>query len=281
LSAMRQKLANLGWVESRNIHIEYRWAGGDSDKARAYARELVGMTPSVIVTSTNQVTEIARRETLTIPIVFASLGDPVGSGLVASLSRPGGNVTGFPAYVESMAGKWLELLKEASPTLKQIGFIYHPDAAPHRGLLSAAQSTAPSLNLKLVPLPVRDANDISASIAAIGSEADAALAVASHAVTFSNRDLLIRLATGKRLPTVFGDPVFGESGGLLSYGSDPTEAFLGAASYVDLILKGARPAEMPVQLPTKFNLVINLKTAKAIGIAVPEILLVRADKVIE
>lgn len=281
ISAMRQKLESLGWVESRNIQIDYRWAGGDPEKARAFARELIGMTPSVIVTSTNQVTEIVRQETQNIPIVFASLGDPVGSGLVASLSRPGGNVTGFPAYVESMAGKWLELLKEAAPRLERVGFIFHPDVAPHRGLLSAAQSTAPSLKLKLLPLPVHDASEIAAAVTALGSEANSGLAVASHAVTFSNRDLLIRLATSNGLATVFGDPVFGESGGLLSYGSDPTEAFLGAASYIDLILKGAKPAEMPVQLPTKFNLVINLKTAQAIGLSIPNTLLIRADKVIE
>jgi putative ABC transport system substrate-binding protein len=279
--AMRTKLESLGWVEGRNIHIEYRWAGGDPEKTRAFARELIGMTPSVIVTSTNQATETMRRETQTIPIVFASLGDPVGSGLVASLNRPGGNVTGFPTFVDTMSGKWLELLTELTPRVERVGFIVHPDVAPHRGLLRAAQSTAPALNIKLLALPVHNASEIEAAIGTFESGPNGGLAVASHAVTYSNRDLLISLAAKHRLATVFGEPIWVESGGLLSYGSDPTEMFRGAATYVDLILKGAKPAELPVQLPTKFNLSINLKTARAIGINIPEALLVRADKVIE
>jgi len=239
------------------------------------------MAPSVIVTSTNQATEIMRQETRTIPIVFASLGDPVGSGLVASLNRPGGNVTGFPAFVETMAGKWLELLSEIVPRVERVSFIYHPDVAPHRGLLRAAQATAPSLNIELLSFPIRDAGEIAAAIAAFASGGNGGLAVASHAVTFSNRDLLTGLAAKHRLPTIFGDPSFAESGGLLSYGSDLIEMFEGAASYVDLILKGAKPAELPVQLPTKYLLSINLKTAQAIGVTIPAPLLVRADKVIE
>jgi len=279
--AMRQKLESLGWVESRNIRIDYRWAGGDPEKARAFARELIGMTPSVIVTSTNQVTEIVRRETQNIPIVFASLGDPVGSGLVASLSRPGGNVTGFPVFVDAMGSKWLELLREVAPSVKRVGFIFHPDAVPHVGVVRAAQSAAPSLNLKLIPLPIHDANEIVAAIKEFTSEVGGGLIVPTHAVTYSNRDLLVSLATSNRLPTVFAEPLFAESGGLLSYGSDTAELFRGAASYVDLILKGAKPAELPVQLPTKFNLIINLKTAKALGLEVPPLLLARADEVIE
>jgi putative ABC transport system substrate-binding protein len=279
--AMRQKLESLGWVESRNIRIDYRWAGGDPEKARAFARELIGMTPSVIVTSTNQVTEIVRRETQSIPIVFASLGDPVGSGLVASLSRPGGNVTGFPVFVDAMGSKWLELLREVAPSVERVGFIFHPDAGPHVGVVRAAQSAAPSLNLKLIPLPIHDANEIVAAIKEFTSEVGGGLIVPTHAVTYSNRDLLVSLATSNRLPTVFAEPLFAESGGLLSYGSDTAELFRGAASYVDLILKGAKPAELPVQLPTKFNLIINLKTAKALGLEISPTLLARADEVIE
>jgi putative tryptophan/tyrosine transport system substrate-binding protein len=279
--AMRQKLETLGWVEGRNVRIDYRWASDDPEKARAFARELIGMTPSVIVTSTNQVTETVRRETATIPIVFASLGDPVGSGLVESLARPGGNVTGFPAFVDTMGGKWIELMREIAPRVERVGFIFHPDVAPHSGLLRAAQSAAPSLNVKLLPLPIHNASEIAAAITAFASGAEGGLTVASHAVTFANRDLLISLAASHRLPTVFGDPIFAESGGLLSYGSDGAEMFRGAASYVDLILKGAKPAELPVQLPTKFVLIINLKTAKAIGLTVSATLLARADKVIE
>jgi putative tryptophan/tyrosine transport system substrate-binding protein len=279
--AMRQKLQSLGWVEGRNLRIDYRWAGGDPEKTRTFARELIGTNPAVIVTSTNQVTETVRRETQTIPIVFASLGDPVGSGLVASLARPGGNVTGFPVFVEAMGGKWLELMKEIAQRVERVGFIFHPDPAPHRGLLRAAQSAAPSLNIKLFPLAVHDRNEIAAAITGFASEANGGLAVGTHAVTLSNRELLNSLAVNHRLPTVFGDAVWTESGGLLSYGSDIVDLFRGAASYVDLILKGANPADLPVQLPTRFELTINLKTARALGLSVPAILLDRADKLIE
>ena len=281
VAAMRQRLAGLGWVENRNIQIVHRWGGGDPEKTRAFAKELVGMSPSVIVTSTNQATETMRQETQTIPIVFASLGDPVGSGLVASMNRPGGNVTGFPAFVETMGDKWLELMKEVAPRATRIGFIHHPGVAPHRGLVRAAQAAAPSLKINLVPLPVHNADEITAAITTFASGGYGGLVTGSHAVTYSNRDLLIRLAAQHRLPSLFGDPLFAESGALLSYGSDQAEMFLGAASYVDQILKGSKPAEMPVQLPTKFNFIINLKTAEAIGLIIPPAILARADRVIE
>jgi putative tryptophan/tyrosine transport system substrate-binding protein len=213
--------------------------------------------------------------------VFASLGDPVGSGLVASLARPGGNVTGFPAFVEDMGAKWLEFMKEVAPRVERVGFIFHPDVAPHRGLLRAAQSAAPTMNIELAPLPVHTASEIAAAILAFASGMHDSLVTANHAVTYSNRDLVISLAITHRLPTVFGDPIFAESGGLLSYGSDQAELFRGAASYVDQILKGANPAELPVQMPTKFNLLINLKTARAIGLTISATLLARADNVIE
>lgn len=281
VTAMRQKLAGLGWVENRNIQVVDRWGGGDPEKTRVFARELVGISPSVIVTSTNQATETMRQETQTIPIVFASLGDPVGSGLVTSMNRPGGNVTGFPAFVETMGGKWLELIKEVAPRATRIGFIHHPGVAPHRGLVRAAQAAAPTLSIDLVPLPVHNAGEITAAITTFASDGYGGLAIGSHAVTYSNRDLLIRLAVQHRLPSLFADPLFAESGALLSYGSDQTEMFLGAASYVDQILKGSKPSEMPVQLPTKFNFIINLKTAEAIGLAIPPAMLARADRVIE
>jgi putative ABC transport system substrate-binding protein len=239
------------------------------------------MTPRVIVTSTNQVTETVRQETQSIPIVFASLGDPVGSGLVASLARPGGNVTGFPVFVDTMGSKWLELLREVAPHVQRVGFVFHPNAVPNVGLFRAAQSSAPSLNLKLIPLPVHDATEINAAITTFASAKLGGLVVATHAVTLSNRDLLIGLAVSNGLPTVFGDLVFAESGGLLSYGSDITSLFEGAASYVDLILKGAKPAELPVQLPTKFDLVINLKTARALGLIIPPTLLATATWLIK
>ncbi|MFO1303107.1 MAG: ABC transporter substrate-binding protein [Burkholderiales bacterium] len=280
--AMRTKLESLGWVEGRNITIDYRWAGGDREKARTFAKELIGMAPRVIVTSTNQVTETVRQETQTIPIVFASLGDPVGSGLVASPAKPGGNVTGFPVFVDSMGSKWLELLREIAPRVERAGFLFHPDAVPNVGLLRAAQSAAPPMKLKLVPLAVRDAAEIKSAISAFAAEGDrGGLVVATHAVTLSNRDIIIGLAASNHLPTVFGDLVFAESGGLLSYGSDIGALFEGAASYVDRILKGAKPADLPVQLPTKFDLVINLKTARELGLNVPARLLVGVSRVIE
>lgn len=281
VAAMQQKLAALGWLENRNIQVIVRWGGGDPERTRSFAKELASMSPSVIVTSTNQATETMRQETQTIPIVFASLGDPVGSGLVASMNRPGGNVTGFPAFVETMGGKWLELMKEVAPRATRIGFIHHPGVAPHRGLVRAAQAAAPPLKIDLIALPVHNADEITAAITAFASAGYGGLVTGSHAVTYSNRDLLIRLAAQHRLPSLFADPLFAESGALLSYGSDQAEMFLGAASYVDRILKGAKPAEMPVQLPTKFNFIINLKTAEAIGLTIPPAILARADRVIE
>jgi putative ABC transport system substrate-binding protein len=281
VKAMRDRLASLGWVENRNVHFIYRWAGGDPDVTRAFAKELAQISPSVLVTSTNQVTEIMRRETETIPIVFASLGDPIGSGLVASLNRPGGNVTGFPAFVDTMGGKWVELVLEIAPRLARIGFIHHPGVAPHRGLLRAAEPAALSLGIQIVPIAVHNVDEIKSAITAFASGGAGALVTASHAVTYSNRDVIIGMAAEYKLPTLFGEPIWIESGGLLAYGSDQLEMFLGAATYVDQILKGSKPAEMPVQLPTKFNLIINLKTADAIGLVVPPTMLARADRVIE
>jgi putative ABC transport system substrate-binding protein len=281
VAAMRQRLAGLGWVDNRNVQYIARWAGGDPEKTRIFAKEIASLAPGVIVTSTNQATEIMRQETSTIPIVFASLGDPVGSGLIESLNRPGGNVTGFPAFVDTMGGKWIELLKEIAPGTVRVGLIHHPGVAPHRGLLRAAQAAAPSLEVELEPLAVQNVEDIKSAITSFASKEHGALATASHAATYSNRGVIIRMAAENKLPTLFGEPIWIESGGLIAYGSDQLEMFLGAAGYVDRILKGANPAEMPIQLPTKFNLIINLKTAETIGIAVPPTLLARADRLIE
>lgn len=281
VAAMRQKLQGLGWTENRNLQITYRWAGGDPQRTRAFAKELIALSPSVIVTSTNQVTEIVRQETKTIPIVFASLGDPIGSGLVESMNRPGGNVTGFPAFVDTMAGKWLELVKEIAPRVTRVGFIHHPSVAPHRGLVSAAQTAAPALSLNLIPLAVLNPDDIMRAVERFAPGEPGALVTASHALTYSSRDLIISLAAKYRLPTLFGEPIFTESGALVSYGSDQLEMFTGAATYVDQILKGSRVAEMPVQLPTKFVMTFNLKTAQAIGVTIPPTLLARADMVVE
>lgn len=281
VSALRKGLQNLGWIEGQNIHSDYRWAGPDPEKARTYAKELAGMSPDVIVSSTNQVTAIVQHETRTIPIVFAFVGDPVGSGFVQSLSRPGGNLTGFANFENSIGSKWLELLRELAPKAKRVGFIYCPSAAPNVGFFHAAQTAAPASGVALIPLPVNDAIDIERGVTAFAAEPDGGLIVAPHAVTLGNRDLIEGLALKYRLPAVYSDRYFADSGGLVSFGNNTPDLFMRAASYIDRILKGAKPAELPVQLPTKFELIVNLKAAKAIGLSVPPTILSRADDVIE
>ena len=281
VSALRKGLQNLGWIEGQNIQSDYRWAGPDPDKARTFAKELVGMSPDVIVSSTNQVTAIVQQETRTIPIVFAFVGDPVGSGFVQSLSRPGGNLTGFANFENSIGSKWLELLREIAPKAKRVGFVYCPAAAPNVGFFHAAQAAAPASGVALIPLPVNYRIDIERGVTAFGAEPDGGLIVAPHAVTLGNRDLIEGLALKYRLPAVYSDRYFADSGGLVSFGNNTPDLFMRAASYIDRILKGAKPAELPVQLPTKFELIVNLKAAKAIGLSVPATILSRADDVID
>ena len=281
VTALLRGLQDLGWIEGRNVQIDYRWAGGDPDKARTFARELIALTPDVMVPSTNQVTRILQQETRTIPIVFAFVGDPVGSGFAASLARPGKNITGFANFENSIGGKWVELLKEIAPRAERIGFVFNPDAAPNVGFFHAAEAAAPSLGIKLIALAVRDATDIEQGITAFASEPDCGLVVAPHAVTLGNRELIIELAVRNRLPALYSDRYFAESGGLVSFGNNTADLFRRAATYTDLILKGANPAELPVQLPTKFELIVNLKSAKTLGLTLSESFLTRADEVIE
>jgi putative ABC transport system substrate-binding protein len=281
VTALLQGLQSLGWIEGRNVQIDYRWAGGDPDKARTFARELIATTPDVMVSSTNQVTRIVQQETQTIPIVFAFVGDPVGSGFAASLAHPGKNITGFANFENSIGGKWVELFKEIAPRAGRVGFVFNPDAAPNVGFFHAAEAAAPSLGIKLAALAVRDASDIEQHIAAFASEPDGGLIVAPHAVTLGNRKLLIELAARYRLPAVYSDRYFAESGGLVSFGNNSADLFRRAATYVDLILKGANPADLPVQLPTKFELIVNLKAAEMLGLTIPESFLIRADTVLE
>jgi putative ABC transport system substrate-binding protein len=281
VTALLQGLQSLGWIEGGNVQIDYRWAGGDPDKARTFARELIATTPDVMVPSTNQVTRILQQETRTIPIVFAFVGDPVGSGFAASLARPGKNITGFANFENSIGGKWVELFKEIAPRAGRVGFVFNPDAAPNVGFFHAAEAAAPSLGLKLAALAVRDASDVEQAIAAFASGPDGGLIVAPHAVTLGNRKLLIELAARYRLPAIYSDRYFAESGGLASFGNNSADLFRRAATYIDLILKGANPAELPVQLPTKFELIVNLKTAETLGLTISESFLTRADAVIE
>jgi putative tryptophan/tyrosine transport system substrate-binding protein len=281
VTALREGLYDLGWIEGRNVQIDYRWAGGDPDKARAFAKELIGLTPDVIVPSTNQVTRIVQQATRTIPIVFAFVGDPVGSGFISSLSHPGRNLTGFANFENSIGGKWLELFKEIAPRTRRVGFIFNPDAAPNVGFFHAAQAAAEPLAIRVTGLPVRDAADIEEGITTFATEPDCGLIVAPHAVTLGNRKLIIEMAARRRLPAVYSDRYFAESGGLISFGNNTAALFRRAASYVDRILKGAKPMELPVQLPTKFELIVNLKTAKAMGLTMPGLLITRADEIIE
>jgi putative ABC transport system substrate-binding protein len=234
-----------------------------------------------VITSSNQVTAIVQQTTRSIPVVFVFVGDPVGSGFAASLQRPGGNLTGFPNYENEIGGKWLQILREIAPKVERAGFIFHPDAAPNVGFYRSAESASASLGVKVIPLPVRTPIDIEHGISALGAESNAGLIVPSHALTLSNRKLIVELATRYRLPGVYGDRSFAEDGGLLSFGNNTADLFRSAASYVDRILKGEKPADLPVQLPTKYDLVVNLTASKALGIEIPHALLSRADEVIE
>ena len=263
VAALQRGLQDLGWTGGRNIRFEIRWAGGDPEKARAFAKELIGMTPDVIVPSSNQITSILQQETRTIPIVFVLVGDPVGSGYVANMAQPGGNLTGFAVLENAIAGKWLEILNQIAPQVSRVGFILHPETSVNVGLLRAAEAAAPS------------------GVKVIAAETNGGLIAAPHAITFANRDVIVELAARYRLPAVYAFRHFAIRGGLISYGTNAIEMFRQGASYVDRILKGAKPADLPAQFPTKYELVINLKTAKALDLTVPSRLLARADEVIE
>jgi putative ABC transport system substrate-binding protein len=280
VAAFQRGLEDLGWTEGRNIQFIIRWAGGDPDKARTFAKELVGMTPDVIVPSSNLITTILQRETRTIPIVFIAVGDPVGSGYVASMAQPGGNLTGFAVLETAIAGKWVETLSEIAPQVSRVGFILHPETPANIGLLHAAEAAAPS-TVKLIVLSVHNTTEIERAVAAFAAEAGGGLIVAPHAITFANRDVIFELAARYRLPAVYAFRTFATSGGLISYGTNLLVIWREGASLVDRILKGAKPADLPAQYPTKYELVINLKTAKALGLTVPPMMLGRADEVIE
>jgi ABC-type uncharacterized transport system substrate-binding protein len=280
-AAFRQRLQELGWIEGRNIRIDTRWASSDPNKARAYAKELVGMKPDLIVPSSNLVTEILQQETHTIPIVFVFVGDPVASGFVTNLAQPGGNLTGFPVFENAIAGKWMELFHEVAPHVGRVAFIMVPETPAHVGFLRAAEAAAPPLRLKLVALAVHNAAEIERALSEFAREPNGGLIVAPHAVTVEHRNVIVGLAARYRLPALYPLRNVAQNGGLISYGTNPIDPFRQGASYVDRILKGEKPGDLPVQLPTKYELVINLKTAKALGLTVPPSLLARADEVIE
>jgi putative ABC transport system substrate-binding protein len=281
VAAFRQELQSLGWTEGRNIQIDIRYATDVPSQIRALADELMDLKPDLMVSNTNLVTAVLQAKVRTVPLLFIGVSDPIGSGFVTDLARPAGNVTGFAYFEHSMGSKWLETLSEIAPRVEHVGFILHPETAPNLGFLKAAETAAPSLKVKLTPLGVHSAEQIVRSVTAFAGEANRGLIIAPHAVTFVNRDLIVDLSARYLLPTIYPLAFYARAGGLLSYGVNPIVGFRAGAAYVDRILKGAKPADLPVQHPTRFELVINLKTAKALGLEVPLHLQQLADEVIE
>jgi len=283
VAALREGLQKLGWAESRNIRIDYRWATpSDAVSIQRFAKELVALQPDLILTQSTPTTAALLQQTRTIPIVFAQVVDPVGSGFVASFPRPGGNITGFINLEPTMAGKWLELLKEIAPRVNRAAFLFNPATAPYAEIyLGPFKSAAPSFAVEGIAAPVHNASELESVIAAQARESNGGLIVMPDTFLNAHRAEITALAARYRLPAVYAFRFFAELGGLLSYGSDPPDNFRRAATYADKILKGAKPGELPVQAPVKFEMVINLKTAKALGLDVPLFLQQRADEVIE
>jgi putative ABC transport system substrate-binding protein len=279
ISAFTQALADLGWTNGRNVRMDLRWGGGDTTRIQALARELVGLQPDVILTTATPPTVALQRETRAIPIVFAGVGDPVATGVVARLNQPSGNVTGFALFETGMGGKWLELLTEIAPGLKRVAIMFNPDTSPAFGRLLV--TAARSHNIVPISAAVHSDLEIDTAIMALGRDPGGGLFVVRDAFMTLHREPIISAAARNNVPAVYGlsEPV--REGGLLSYAVDVVDLWRRAASYVDRILRGARPAELPVQLPTKFELIINLKTAKALGLTIPETLLATADEVIQ
>jgi len=280
VAAFREGLQQLGWIEGRNIRIDYRWAG-DFGRIRSYAEELVRLSPDVMVANGNPVVAAVLQQTRTVPIVFVQVADPVGSGFIQSLARPGGNITGLTNFELSMAGKWLELLKEIAPTLTRVAVILHPETAAHVAFLRVIQAMAPSVGVALTVAGVHDAVEIEGALTTFAAGANGGVIVLPHPVTGNHRDVIIRLAQRGHLPTIAPFEYFAVDGTLMSYGVDSRDLFRRAGSYVDRILKDENPGDLPVQGPTKFEFVINMKAAKALGLTVPPSILLRADEVIE
>jgi putative ABC transport system substrate-binding protein len=281
VSEFTQALANLGWTEGRNVQMDLRWYGDDINRIRALAQELVGLQPDIIATNGTPATAAVQRETRTIPIVFANVLDPVASGLVARLDRPSGNLTGFALYEASLGGKWLELLSEIAPGLKRAAIMFNPSAAPVSSFLPSFETAARSLKIVPIISPVHTELEIETAITAVGREGGSGLVFRPDSLMTAHRAALIFAAARNKVPAVYFFSAFARDGGSLSYGPDVVDTSRHAATYVDRILRGAKPAELPVQLPTKFEMIVNLKTAKALSITVPQSILLRADEVIE
>jgi len=282
LAAFLHGMQQLGWTDGRNVRIYTRWSADDIDRSRRYAAELVTLAPDVILSSGSPAVGQLLQATRTVPIVFVLVVDPVGSGFVDSLARPNGNATGFPLFEFGISGKWLELLKEIAPRTTRVAVLRDPTLASGGGQLGAIQSVAPSFGVELSPVTVRDSDEIERAITAFANKPNGGLIVTGSALAAAHRDLIIALAARHRLPAVYPQSFYVTSGGgLMAYGPDTVDPFRRAATYVDRILRGEKPADLPVQAPVKYELVINLKTAKTLGLEVPPTLLARADEVIE
>jgi putative ABC transport system substrate-binding protein len=281
VSAFTQALADLGWTDGRNVRMDRPWGGVDINRIRALAQELVGLQPEIIVTNSTAPTVALQRETRTIPIVFASLGDPVASGIVPRLDRPGGNITGFGLYEPSLAGKWLELLSEIAPGLKRVAIMFNPDTSPASAYMPLLEAAARSLKVVPIIAPVHTDADIETAIVGVGREPGGGLVVMPDNFAQAHRTSIISVAARNSVPAAYPQSAFVRDGGLLSYGVDFVDIWRRAATYVDRILRGEKPGDLPVQLPTKYELFLNLKTAKALGLAAPPSILLRVDEVIE
>jgi putative tryptophan/tyrosine transport system substrate-binding protein len=281
LAAFLNGLQALGWTDGRNVRIDLRWGAGDAERSRNYVTELVALGPDVILASGDHPVMALQQATRTVPIVFAMVADPVGAGFVESLAHPGGNTTGFTLYEYNMSGKWLELLKEIAPGVKRVAVIREAGTAAGTGQFTGVQAGAPGLGLELSPIGVRDVGEMERAVAAFSRSPNGGMIVTGSAQAAVHRDLIVTLAARHKLPAVYVARFFVTAGGLISYGPDFLDEHRRAAGYVDRILKGEKPADLPVQAPTKYELAVNIKTAKALGLEIPPTVLARADDVIE
>jgi ABC-type uncharacterized transport system substrate-binding protein len=280
VAAFREHLQKLGWTEGSNLWLDLRFGAGDPDRIRAFARELLSLKPDLMVSNSNLVTTILQSEVHDLPLVFVSVSDPIGSGFVKDLARPGGNVTGFANFQASMGGKWLEKLREIAPRVERVGLVLHPEP-PNFGYLKTAKDGAQFLKIELVGLAVRSKADIEQALETFQGKPHGGLIIAPNVVTFANSSLIVALAERYRLPAIYPFAYYAKEGGLISYGFDAADQFRQGAVYVDKILRGAKPPDLPVQHPTKFEIVVNLRTAKSLGLEVPLLLQQLADEVIE
>jgi len=281
VGAFSQGLAESGWIIGRNARIDYRWYQGNPEAGRAYAAELLALTPDIILASGTQGATAVKQLTRTVPIVFAQVGDPVGSGIVDSLSRPGGNITGFMIFDFSFGGKWVDLLKEVAPHVTRVAMFRNDTNPAGIAVFSVIQALATSAGLQVTPVSVRNSDEIASAVEAFAHSPNGGAIVPANALATGHRDLILKLIARYKLPAIYADRFIVANGGLMSYGPDIADHYRRAAGYVDRILKGEKPGDLPVQAPTKYELVVNLKTAKELGLTIPQSVLTRADEVIE